>query len=319
VKAIQISGTGGPDVLSLVDLPEPAPGPGQVVVRLSAIGVNFVDTYHRTGLYPRALPFVPGAEGAGEVVAVGDAVTGVTVGERVASSDLAGAYAELAVVGADRLVPLPPGVPDELAAAVLLQGMTAHYLLFDSYPVRPGDPVLVHAAAGGMGLLLSQLGTALGARVIGTASSPEKVRLAREAGATTVLGYDGFSAAVRELTGDGVAAVYDGVGRSTFDESLASLRRHGVLVLYGQSSGPVPPFDLGRLAAAGSVYVTRPTLAHFVAARQDLLRRAGDVLGRVAEGTLSVRVGARYPLAEAARAHDDLQARRTTGKVLLVP
>lgn len=319
MKAIQISGTGGPDVLSLVDLPEPAPGPGQVVVRLSAIGVNFVDTYHRTGLYPRALPFVPGAEGAGEVVAVGDAVTGVTVGERVASSDLAGAYAELAVVGADRLVPLPPGVPDELAAAVLLQGMTAHYLLFDSYPVRPGDPVLVHAAAGGMGLLLSQLGTALGARVIGTASSPEKVRLAREAGATTVLGYDGFSAAVRELTGDGVAAVYDGVGRSTFDESLASLRRHGVLVLYGQSSGPVPPFDLGRLAAAGSVYVTRPTLAHFVAARQDLLRRAGDVLGRVAEGTLSVRVGARYPLAEAARAHDDLQARRTTGKVLLVP
>jgi NADPH2:quinone reductase len=320
VKAIQISRTGGPEVLTLVDLPDPEPGPGQVVVRMSAIGVNFVDTYHRSGLYPRAVPFVPGAEGAGEVVAVGEAVTGVAVGERVASSDLAGAYAELAVVGADRLVPLPPGVPDDLAAAVLLQGMTAHYLLFDSYPVRPGDPVLVHAAAGGMGLLLTQLGAALGARVIGTASSPEKVELARAAGAATVLGYDGFGAAVRDLTGgDGVAAVYDGVGRSTFDESLASLRRHGVLVLYGQSSGPVPPFDLGRLASAGSVYVTRPTLAHFVADRQDLLRRAGDVLGRVAGGTLSVRIGARYPLAEAARAHEDLQARRTTGKVLLVP
>jgi NADPH2:quinone reductase len=279
-----------------------------------------VDTYHRGGLYPRAVPFVPGGEGAGEVVAVGDGVSGVAAGDRVASTDLAGAYAELAVVAADRLVPLPAGVPDEVAAAVLLQGMTAHYLLHDSYPVHAGDPVLVHAAAGGMGLLLSQWGKALGARVIGTASTPEKVELARSAGANPVLGYDGFAAAVRDLTdGDGVAAVYDGVGRATFDESLASLRRHGVLVLYGQSSGPVPPFDLARLNSGGSLYVTRPTLGHFVSTPAELLSRAGDVLGRVAAGTLSVRIGGRYPLAEAARAHEDLEARRTTGKLLLIP
>jgi NADPH2:quinone reductase len=320
MKAIQIAQTGGPDVLRLADLPDPSPGPGQVLVRLSAIGINFVDTYHRGGLYPRAVPFVPGGEGAGEVVAVGDGVSGVVAGDRVASTDLAGAYAEHAVVAADRLVPLPAGVPDEVAAAVLLQGMTAHYLLHDSYPVRPGDPVLVHAAAGGMGLLLSQWGKALGARVIGTASTPEKVELARSAGANPVLGYDGFAAAVRDLTdGDGVAAVYDGVGRATFDESLASLRRHGVLVLYGQSSGPVPPFDLARLNSGGSLYVTRPTLGHFVSTPAELLSRAGDVLGRVAAGTLSVRIGGRYPLAEAARAHEDLEARRTTGKLLLIP
>jgi len=320
MKAIQIAQTGGPDVLRLADLPDPSPGPGQVLVRLSAIGINFVDTYHRGGLYPRAVPFVPGGEGAGEVVAVGDGVSGVVAGDRVASTDLAGAYAELAVVAADRLVPLPAGVPDEVAAAVLLQGMTAHYLLHDSYPVRPGDPVLVHAAAGGMGLLLSQWGKALGARVIGTASTPEKVELARSAGANPVLGYDGFAAAVRDLTdGDGVAAVYDGVGRATFDESLASLRRHGVLVLYGQSSGPVPPFDLARLNSGGSLYVTRPTLGHFVSTTAELRSRAGDVLGRVAAGTLSVRIGGRYPLAEAAQAHEDLEARRTTGKLLLIP
>ena len=320
MKAIQIAQTGGPEVLRLADVPDPSPGPGQVLVRLSAIGINFVDTYHRGGLYPRAVPFVPGGEGAGEVVAVGDGVSGVAAGDRVASTDLAGAYAELAVVGADRLVPLPAGVPDEVAAAVLLQGMTAHYLLHDSYPVHAGDPVLVHAAAGGMGLLLSQWGRALGARVIGTASTPEKVELARSAGANPVLAYDGFAAAVRDLTdGDGVAAVYDGVGRATFDESLASLRRHGVLVLYGQSSGPVPPFDLNRLNGGGSLYVTRPTLGHFVSTPAELLSRAGDVLGRVAAGNLSVRIGGRYPLAEAARAHEDLEARRTTGKLLLIP
>jgi NADPH:quinone reductase len=320
MKAIQIAQTGGPEVLRLADVPDPSPGPGQVLVRLSAIGINFVDTYHRGGLYPRAVPFVPGGEGAGEVVAVGDGVSGVAAGDRVASTDLAGAYAELAVVAADRLVPLPAGVPDEVAAAVLLQGMTAHYLLHDSYPVHAGDPVLVHAAAGGMGLLLSQWGKALGARVIGTASTPEKVELARSAGANPVLGYDGFAAAVRDLTdGDGVAAVYDGVGRATFDESLASLRRHGVLVLYGQSSGPVPPFDLARLNSGGSLYVTRPTLGHFVSTPAELLSRAGDVLGRVAAGTLSVRIGGRYPLAEAARAHEDLESRRTTGKLLLIP
>jgi NADPH2:quinone reductase len=320
MKAIQIDQTGGPEVLRLADLPEPSPGPGQALVRLSAIGVNFVDTYHRGGLYPRAVPFVPGGEGAGEVVAVGDGVSEVAVGQRVASTDLAGAYAELAVVAADRLVPLPAGVPDELGAAVLLQGMTAHYLLHDSYPVRPGDPVLVHAAAGGMGLLLSQWGKALGARVIGTASTPEKVELARAAGANPVLGYDGFAAGVRDLTdGAGVAAVYDGVGQATFDESLASLRRHGVLVLYGQSSGPVPPFDLGRLARGGSLYVTRPTLHWFIATPEELTRRAGDIFGWIADGSLSVHIGGRYPLADAAKAHTDLQSRRTTGKLLLLP
>jgi NADPH2:quinone reductase len=319
MRAIQLTGTGGPEVLRVAELPQPEPGPGQVLVRLTAAGVNFIDTYHRSGLYPVPLPFVPGAEGAGEVVAVGEGVAEVRVGDHVASANLAGAYAEYALAPADRVVPVPAGLSDEQAAAALLQGMTAHYLLFDSHPVRPGDTVLVHAAAGGMGLLVTQLAIALGARVIGTVSTPEKEKLAREAGAASVLGYADVPDKVRELTGGaGVAAVYDGVGRATFDGSLASLRRRGTLVLYGYASGPVPPFDINRLQA-GSYVLTRPTLSHFIVSREDLTRRAGDILGRVAGGSLRILIGGRYPLAEAGRAHEDLQGRRTTGKLLLVP
>ncbi|HKS98987.1 MAG TPA: quinone oxidoreductase [Rugosimonospora sp.] len=319
MRAIQVTETGGPEVLTTIDVDRPEPGPGQVLVRLSAAGVNFIDTYQRSGLYQVPLPFVPGAEGAGDVVAVGAGVTDVRVGDRVASTNLAGGYAEYALAPAARVVPVPEGVSDEQAAAAMLQGMTAHYLLFDSYPVKPGDTVLVHAAAGGMGLLLTQLATALGARVIGTASTPEKEKLARDAGAVAVLSYADVPDKVRELTGgEGVAAAYDGVGRTTFDSSLASLRPHGVLVLYGYASGRVDPFDVNRLQA-GSYFLTRPTLAHFIVAREDLLRRATDVLDRVRDGSLHVRIGHRYPLADAAQAHIDLQARRTTGKVLLIP
>lgn len=304
--------------MSQVDTPRP--GPGQVLVRLAATGVNFIDVYYRNGLYPGPVPYTPGIEGAGTVVEVGEGVEAPRVGDRVASVTFAGSYAQFAVAAADRLVPVPDDIGDDVAAAVLLQGMTAHYLLRDSYAVRPGDTVLVHAAAGGMGLLLTQLATTFGARVIGTASTPEKAELARQAGAAEVIGYADVPARVRELTGgEGVAAVYDGVGRDTFDGSLASLRPHGILVLYGYASGPVPPFDLNRLQTGGSLFVTRPTLAHFVATRQELARRAGDVFGWVADGSLRVTIGGRYPLAEARRAHEDLQARRTTGKLLLVP
>ena len=318
MRAIQVSETGGPGVLTPVEIATPEPGPGQVLVRLAATGVNFIDTYHRSGLYPMRLPLVPGSEGAGEVVAVGTGVDGVRIGDRVGSTNFVGAYAEYALVSADRTVPLPDGLDAEQAAAVLLQGMTAHYLLFDSYPVRAGDTVLVHAGAGGMGLLLIQLATALGARVITTVSTPEKAALARAAGAVEVLGYADVPGKVLELTGgEGVAAVYDGVGRSTFDSSLASLRLHGVLVLFGYASGPVPPFDINRLQT-GSYMLTRPTLAHFIVTHEDLARRAGYILDRVADGSLHVRIGQRYPLAEAARAHEDLESRRTTGKQLLV-
>jgi len=319
MDAIQLAAQGGPEVLTLTDLPVPVPEEGQVLVRLTAAGVNFVDTYFRGGLYPAQLPLVLGTEGAGVVEAVGPGVTGLAAGDRVVSNNLAGAYAQLAVTPAARAIRIPEGVGDEQAAAVLLQGMTAHYLLHDSYPVRPGDTLLVHAAAGGMGLLLTQLATSLGARVIGTVSTPEKEKLARAAGAAEVIGYDGVGERVRELTsGVGVAAVFDGVGRDTFDDSLASLRTRGTLVLFGYASGPVPPFDINRLAAGGSLSLTRPTLGHFVAADEELRRRAGDVLGWVADGTLKVTIGGRYPLAEASAAHADLESRRTTGKLLLV-
>jgi NADPH:quinone reductase len=304
--------------MSQIDTPEP--GPGQVLVQLTASGVNFVDKYFRTGLYPRPVPYTPGGEGAGTVIAVGEGVGTPQVGDRVASTELVGSYAQFALAPADRVVPVPDGISDEVAAAALLQGMTAHYLLHDSYAVRPGDTVLVHAAAGGMGLLLTQLATKLGARVIGTVSTSEKEKLARQAGAVEVIGYDDVAARVRELTGgEGVPAVYDGVGRDTFDASLASLRPHGTLVLYGYASGPVPPFDLNRLQLGGSLFVTRPTLAHFIVSRQELVRRADDVFGWIADGTLHVAIGGRYQLAEAGRAHEDLEARRTTGKLLLVP
>jgi NADPH:quinone reductase len=320
VKAIQVREHGGPEVLTPTEVPDPQPGPGQVLVEVAAVGVNFIDVYHRTGLYPLPLPMIPGAEGAGRIVAVGEGVDAALVGERVVSTNLMGAYARCALAPADRVVPIPDPLSDEVAAAVLLQGMTAHYLVHDCYPVGPGDTVVVHAAAGGVGLLLTQMVTRLGGRVVGTVSTPEKEKLARDAGAAHVLGYEGFAEEVRRLTdGVGVPAVYDGVGQATFDGSLASLRPRGIMVLYGQSSGPVPPFDLGRLATSGSLVITRPTLAHFVATREELTRRVTDLLGAVADGSLTVHIGGRYPLAEAARAHEDLQARRTTGKLLLIP
>jgi NADPH2:quinone reductase len=321
MRAIQIQSYGGPEVLTLADLPTPEPGPGQVRVRLAGTGVNFVETYQRTGYYPMSLPYIPGAEGAGTVSAVGPDVSGVAVGDRVASVNLAGACAEEALVAADRVLPIPDGIDTETAAAAMLQGMTAHYLLYDSYPVRAGDTVLVHAAAGGMGLLLTQLATRFGATVIGTVSTVEKERLAREAGAAHVIRYTEAEVApeVRRLTnGEGVAAVYDGVGKDTFDASLASLRLRGSMVLYGAASGPVPPLDPQRLQAAGSVFLTRPTLVHHIVTAADLRRRGTDVFGWIADG-LSVRIHERYPLADAARAHADLESRRTTGKLLLVP
>lgn len=323
MRAIQVTETGGPEVLRLVELPDPAPGPGQLLVDVAAAGVNYIDTYHRSGAYPLPLPFIPGSEGAGTVAAVGPGVTEFAAGDQVAWATSLGSYAERVVVPEQQAVPVPPGVPIETAAGCLLQGMTAHYLTVSVHPVRPGDTVLVHAAAGGMGLLLTQFATARGGRVIGTVSTPEKERLAREAGAAQVIQYtetDDLAGEVRRLTaGGGVAAAYDGVGAATFDASLASLRRRGMLALYGQASGPVPPVDPQRLNAAGSVFLTRPKLADYVATRQELLWRASEVFSALREGSLRIRVTARYPLADAARAHEELQARRTTGKLLLLP
>ncbi len=320
MQAIQVHEHGGPQVLVPHETSAPTPGPGQVLVELEATGINFIEIYHRSGRIAKPLPFTPGGEGAGVVVAVGPSVTGVAVGDRVASVDLLGSYAELALAGADRVVPVPASITLDTAAAALLQGLTAHYLLRDSYPVRAGDIVLVHAAAGGMGLLLTQLAVKLGARVIGTVSTEEKERLALAAGASDIIRYSSqdIVAEVRRLTGgQGVAAVYDGVGKDTFDASLASLRLRGTLVLYGAASGPVPPFDPMRLQEAGSAFLTRPTLVHHIVEADTLRARAGDLFGWIASGELDIRVHERYPLAEAARAHDDLASRRTTGKLLL--
>jgi NADPH:quinone reductase len=322
MRAIQVQQYGGPEALIPVELATPEPGPGQVRVDLAATGVNFVEIYQREGRYGVPVPFVPGGEGAGTVDAVGPGVEDVRVGDRVASVDLAGAYAAQALVAADRVVTVPDGVETTTAAAALLQGLTAHYLLYDSYPVRAGDTILVHAAAGGMGLLLTQLATALGTTVIGTVSTVEKERLAREAGAAHVIRYTERDVVeeVRRITdGVGVAAVYDGVGADTFDASLASLRMRGTLVLYGAASGPVPPFDPQRLQRAGSVFLTRPTLGHHIVDRADLKRRTDDVFGWITDGKLDIRIHDRYPLDEARRAQEDLQGRRTTGKLLLVP
>jgi NADPH2:quinone reductase len=322
VRAVVVSRTGGPEVLELQELPDPEPGAGQVVVDVEAAGVNFIDVYQREGRYPLDLPFTAGSEGAGVVRAVGDGVRDVAVGDRVAWAMVNGSgYTSVAAVPADRVVPVPEGVTTEQAAAVLLQGMTAHYLCETTYPVQAGDDVLVHAAAGGTGLLLTQMVTRKGGRVVATVSTDEKEALARGAGAAEVVRYDREDVAgrVRELTGGrGVAVAYDGVGRSTFDASLASLRVRGMLVLFGASSGAVEPLDPMRLAG-GSHVLTRPTLAHYAAVRSELLWRAGDVFAQVADGSLDVRIGARYALTDASRAHEDLSSRRTTGKTLLVP
>jgi NADPH2:quinone reductase len=320
MRAVRVERFGGPEVLVVGEVEPPRPGPGEVVVDVSASGVNFTDVYHRTGLYPNPLPFTPGSEGAGTVAAVGPDVTEVRVGDRVGWVQVIGSYAEQAVVPADRLIPLPDDVDDETAAAALLQGLTAQYLVRSTYPVRPGDDVLVHAAAGGMGLLLTQLVKHLGGRVLGTASTPAKAQLARDAGADVVVGYDDVPEAVREFTaGEGVAVAYDGVGASTFEASLASLRPRGYLVSYGNASGPVPPVAPLRLNQAGSVFLTRPTLTHHIVTRDELMQRSEEVLGWLRDGTLTVRVTGRYPLAEARRAHEDLEGRRTTGKLILVP
>jgi NADPH2:quinone reductase len=323
MRAIQITETGGPEVLRWAELPDPSPGPGELLVELAAAGVNYIDTYHRSGAYPMPLPFIPGSEGAGTVTALGPDVSDVAVGDQVAWAGSPGSYAERAVVPAAQAVPVPQGVDIEIAGGCLLQGMTAHYLLVSVHAVQPGETVLIHAAAGGMGLLLTQLATARGGRVIGTVSTAEKERLAREAGAAEVIRYtevDDLAGEVRQLTGrDGVAAVYDGVGATTFDASLASLRRRGMLALFGAASGPVPPVDPQRLNSAGSVFLTRPKLADYVATRKELISRAGEVFDAILDGSLRIRIGGRYPLAEAGRAHQDLQSRRTTGKLLLLP
>jgi NADPH2:quinone reductase len=320
MRAVQVERFGGPEVLTVREVDPLVPGPGQALVDVAASGVNFIDVYHRTGHYPNPLPFTPGSEGAGTVSAVGPGVTEVRAGDRVGWLNVLGSYAEQAVVPADRLIPLPDAVDVETAAASLLQGITAQYLVRSTYPVRAGDDVLIHAAAGGMGLLLTQLVKHLGGRVVGTASTPEKAGLARKAGADLVVGYDEAADAVREFTdGRGVAVAYDGVGASTFETSLSSLRPRGYLVSYGSASGPVPAVEPLRLTAAGSVFLTRPSLGHYIADREEHVQRAAEVLGWLADKTLTVHVTGRYPLDEAGRAHEDLEARRTTGKLLIVP
>jgi NADPH:quinone reductase len=322
VQAIRVHRFGGPEVLQVEDVPIPDPGPGEALVKVEAAGINFVDVYHRAGLYPGQLPLTLGREAAGTVERVGAGVTTCRPGDRVACETMRGAYAQYAVAAADRLVPVPDEVSSRLAAAVLLQGMTAHYLAYATYRLASGDTCLVHAAAGGLGLLLCQIASRIGARVIGTVSTEEKAALAREAGAHAVILYTkaDFLDEVRRLTGGaGVQVVYDSVGRTTFLKGLDCLARRGMMVLCGQSSGPVEPFDPQLLNAKGSLFVTRPTLAHYTATRAELLERAGEVLRWVAEGALEVRIGGDFPLARAADAHRELEARRTTGKVLLIP
>jgi NADPH:quinone reductase len=309
-------------VLEYGQIDRPSPRADELLVDIAAAGVNYIDTYHREGVYPMGLPLVLGLEGAGTVAEVGADVTGFKPGDRVVWMGGLGSYAEQVSIKADVAVPVPDGIDDETAAAALLQGITAQYLVTSTYPVQPGDTVLVHAAAGGVGLLLVQLAKARGATVIGTVSTPEKAKLAREAGADHVINYTeaDFAAETRELTGGkGVRVVYDGVGRTTFDGSLASLGVRGYLVLFGASSGAVPPVDPQRLNSGGSLYLTRPTAGHYTADPEELRGRAADVFGAIASGALSVRVGGRYPLAEARRAHEDLHSRRTTGKLLLLP
>ncbi|WP_433262505.1 quinone oxidoreductase family protein [Actinosynnema sp. CS-041913] len=321
-KAVVVRATGGPEVLEFGEVEPKTPGAGELLVDVAAAGVNYIDTYHREGRYPLPLPFGIGLEGAGRVAALGPDVAGFAVGDRVAWAAALGSYAEQALVKASDAVPVPDGVDDDTAGALLLQGLTAHYLVASTYPVREGDAVLVHAAAGGVGLLLVQLAKARGARVIGTVSTGAKEALAREAGADEVIRYDQaeFAPRVRELTdGRGVAVVYDGVGAATFDGSLASLRPRGYLVLFGASSGAVPPVDPQRLNQAGSVYLTRPSLGAYTATREELEWRARELFAAVADGSLSVRIGGRYPLADARTAHQDLEGRRTTGKLLLIP
>lgn len=324
MHVIEVPVTGGPEVLTYVEKPEPAPGPGQVLIKADAVGVNFIDTYFRSGLYPREVPFVVGTEVCGTIAAVGPDVPVLNVGDRVVTANADGAYAEYCLAPSDFVAYVPDSVPSDSIASALLKGMTAHYLIKSVYQITPQDTVLVHAGAGGVGLILTQWATSLGTKVITTVSSPEKAELSRQAGAIEVLDYPDdpavFAARIRELTaGKGVQAVYDGVGRTTFDASLASLAVRGTLALFGASSGPVPPVDPQRLNAAGSVFLTRPNLAHFTRTADEFAWRAGEVLDAIADGSITVTVGGHYPLAEAERAHRDLQSRRTTGSIVLLP
>ena len=323
MRAVLVHETGGPEVLVVQDLPSPEPGPGELRVDVAAAGVNYIDVYYRTGAYPLQTPFIIGSEGAGVVSAVGTGVSGFQVGDHVAWAMVPGAgYAEQVVVPAGRAVPVPTGIDDETAAAVLLQGMTAHYLTRSTYPAQPGETALVHAAAGGVGLLLTQVLSTRGVRVLGTTSTDDKAALAREAGAAEVIRYDREDVAreVSRLTeGGGVDVVYDGVGRATFEGSIDSLRPRGMFVLYGAASGPVPSVAPSLLQSKGSLFFTRPTLAHYAATRSELLERSRELFAWVASSEVSVRVGARYSLEQAQQAHRDLESRRTTGKSLIIP
>ncbi|MGW6702549.1 quinone oxidoreductase family protein [Nocardia sp. NPDC055049] len=321
MRAIQVSEHGGPEVLQYVELTDPQAGPGQLLVETQGVGVNYIDIYFRTGQYPQATPYIPGSEGTGSVVAIGSDVTEFAVGDRVAWASAPGSYANLVAVDEAVAVKVPDDVEPAVAAAALLQGMTAHYLTESVFSPEPGDPVLIHAGAGGVGLLLTQMAVEKGARVITTVSTDAKEKLSREAGATDVLRYgDDLAARVRDLTdGIGVAAVYDGVGASTFEASLAALRIRGTLALFGAASGAVPPFDPQRLNPAGSLWLTRPSLGAYTRDRTEFLWRATDVFDWIAAGTLNLRIGATYPLADAAQAHRDLAARKTTGSIVLLP
>lgn len=322
MKAIRAHAPGGPEVLQLDEVPDPEAGPGEVVVRMEAIGVNFIEIYRRKGQYPVQLPYLPGEEGAGTVAAVGEGVTQLRVGDRVASETLRGTYAELAKTRAERLVRLPEAVDSRVGAAIMLQGITAHYLATSTYPVQRGDRCLVHAAAGGVGLLLCQIAKRRGAWVVGTTSTPAKAKLARDAGADEVILYtqQDFVAEVKRLTGGkGVDVVFDSVGKTTFDGSLDCLRPRGMMVLFGQSSGPVPPFDPQTLNRKGSLYLTRPTIGHYAAAPEELSARASELFAWVEDGSLEVRVDRTFPLEDAARAHEALESRGTVGKLLLIP
>ncbi|HYJ47316.1 MAG TPA: quinone oxidoreductase [Pyrinomonadaceae bacterium] len=322
MKAIRVGAYGGAENLVYEEIEKPSPAAGEALVKTAAIGVNFIDVYHRTGLYPLPLPFTPGTEAAGVVEALGPDAGDVQVGDRVAYAMSPGSYAEYAVVQASRLVKIPDGLDAEQAAAAMLQGMTAHYLVTSTYQLKSGDAALVHAAAGGVGLLLIQMAKRIGARVFGTVSTEEKARLAREAGADEVILYTerDFQEEVRRLTGGaGVQVVYDSVGKTTFMKSLGSLAPRGMLALFGQSSGPVSAFDPALLAQRGSLFLTRPSLAQYTATREELQWRAGDVLKWVGSGELKLRIGKTFPLAEAAEAHRQLEGRATTGKVLLIP
>ena len=319
-RAIVIRAHGGPNEMRLEEIAVPDPGPGELLVEVAAAGVNYIDTYQRSGTYSTPLPFTLGKEAAGRVIGVGEGVTGFAEGDTVAWGHGEGAYAEHAIVSAQEAVSVPAGIDTTTAAAIMLQGMTSHYLVHSIVPLGEGDTVLVHAGAGGVGLLLTQLLVREGVRVLTTAGSPEKAALSRGAGAAEVLDYNGFGPAVRELTdGRGARAVFDGVGATTFSEGLDALQPRGTFVLFGAASGPVPPVDPRDLNTKGSLVLTRPSLAHFIADRAELEWRAADVFAAVADGDLDVRIGGTYPLAEAATAHVDLEGRATTGKLLLLP